>query len=67
MGELERVDIIGNRKKERLANDLKKMHGQSSTDMISRNLEKIDSRALTNLNEDGYQAFLNGISKNMNL
>jgi len=43
------------------------MHGQQARDMINKNLDKVDSRALTNLNEDGYQAFLNGMSKNLNL
>ena len=52
IGDLQRVDILGTRRKERLANDLLKIHGPDNLDMINKGLEKIDSKNLTGLQED---------------
>lgn len=46
-----RVDIMGTRRKERLANDLLKMHGDNSIDVINSGLQKIDHNQLIGLSE----------------
>jgi len=65
LGDMNRVDILGTRRKERLANDLLKIHGADNLQMINTGLEKIDSRNLTGLTEDEYQSFLQGVSKHL--
>jgi len=53
---------MNKRKKERLAHDLMKIHGQHNAGVINQRLEQLDARSLSTLNDEGYNQFLNGLN-----
>ena len=52
--QVQRSDIQGERKKERLANDLMRVCGSQYAELINQNMAKVDARALIGLSEPDY-------------
>jgi len=53
-GEVQRSDMQGERKKERLSNDLMRACGPQYADLINQNMAKVDARALIGLSDPDY-------------
>ena len=52
--QVQRSDIQGERKKERLSNDLMRVCGPQYAELINQNMAKVDARALIGLSEPDY-------------
>ena len=61
--DFQRQEIHGTRRKERMANDLLKIHGAQNLGYINTTVGVMDSKSMVNMNENQYQEALQGVSK----